>query len=264
MQLKAAFWRTDTTDTLRIDGFYDGDGRYVLRFMPTAPGEWRYRTESNVPALAGRTGSLRCVAAMTNHGPVGVRGTHAFRYADGTLYWPVGTTAYAWIHMPADVQQQTLASLEAARFNSIDDLKKLVPSLVHPDAKILSEKNHCHSLLMCACARGATECAKYLIDCGANASLKNFHGYTALHWAAFTGRPETIRLLLNSGANIESRTADGKTALHVAAFKGHRHIAEILLKRGADLNAVDARGWNCVRSAALDNQQAMVEYLYQG
>lgn len=88
VQLKAAFWRTDTTDTLRIDGFYDGDGRYVLRFMPTAPGEWRYRTESNVPALAGRTGSLRCVAAMTNHGPVGVRGTHAFRYADGTPYWP--------------------------------------------------------------------------------------------------------------------------------------------------------------------------------
>ena len=39
VQLKAAFWRTDTTDTLRIDGFYDGDGRYVLRFMPTAPGE---------------------------------------------------------------------------------------------------------------------------------------------------------------------------------------------------------------------------------
>lgn len=119
VQLKAAFWRTDTTDTLRIDGFYDGDGRYVLRFMPTAPGEWRYRTESNVPALAGRTGSLRCVVAMTNHGPVGVRGTHAFRYADGTPYWPVGTTAYAWIHMPADVQQQTLASLEAARFNKL-------------------------------------------------------------------------------------------------------------------------------------------------
>lgn len=87
--------------------------------MPTAPGEWRYRTESNVPALAGRIGSLRCVAAMTNHGPVGVRGTHAFRYADGTPYWPVGTTAYAWIHMPADVQQQTLASLEAARFNKL-------------------------------------------------------------------------------------------------------------------------------------------------
>ena len=149
---------------------------------------------------------------------------------------------------------------ESCRLNELDELRKLVPPL-SPDTKVLHKQSAYHSLLMCACAHGSTDCAKYLLEAGASPNLKNYNGYTALHWASFTGRTEAVELLLDNGANIESRTADGKTALHVAAFKGHRHIAEILLKRGADLNAVDARGWNCVRSAALDNQQAMVEYL---
>jgi hypothetical protein len=39
---------------LTVDGFYDGDGQYKLRFMPDALGEWEYETHSNVPALDGR------------------------------------------------------------------------------------------------------------------------------------------------------------------------------------------------------------------
>lgn len=150
---------------------------------------------------------------------------------------------------------------DAARFNNIEDLQKLVPSLVSPNAKVLSEKNHCHSLLMSACARGSSDCIKYLLESGATPDLKNFHGYTAFHWAAFTGRPEAIPLLLERGADIEARTADGKTPLHIAAFRGNRVFVDRLLEKGADLNAVDADGWNAFRIAALANQQRMVGYL---
>ena len=38
------------------NGFYDGDGIYRIRFMPMTQGEWSYRTASNVPELAGKTG----------------------------------------------------------------------------------------------------------------------------------------------------------------------------------------------------------------
>jgi hypothetical protein len=48
--------------TIDVDGFYDGDGVYRVRFMPDVQGEWRYRTHSNLAALDGQRGQFRCVA----------------------------------------------------------------------------------------------------------------------------------------------------------------------------------------------------------
>src|ERR1700729_3009266 len=78
-----------------VYGFYDGMGTYKVRFMPDTEGEWVYTTDSNIAVLAGRTGKLVCVAALpTAHGPVMVRNQHHFAYADGTPYFPFGTTCY--------------------------------------------------------------------------------------------------------------------------------------------------------------------------
>ncbi|MHA4844216.1 DUF5060 domain-containing protein [Flavitalea antarctica] len=55
------------------DGFYDGDGNYVVRFMPTEEGEWKYTTYSPTEALNGTTGSFICTKPVkNNHGPVKV------------------------------------------------------------------------------------------------------------------------------------------------------------------------------------------------
>lgn len=35
-----------------------------------------------------------------NHGPVRVKNTFHFAYADGTPYRPIGTTCYSWTHRP--------------------------------------------------------------------------------------------------------------------------------------------------------------------
>lgn len=152
-------------------------------------------------------------------------------------------------------------SWKASRQNQLSELEKYVPSRIHPDSRISDEKNHCHSLLMAAAAHGSTDCAKYLLEHGANPNLKNFNGFTALHWAAFTGRTEVVPQLLDSGADIEARIADGKTAVHIAAFRGQRGFLDFLIKRGADINAVDADGNNAIWFAALANQQATVEFL---
>jgi len=102
------------------EGFYDGDGIYKIRFMPDALGEWSYTTHSNVPELDGKTGRFTCREASDgNHGPVKVRNTHDFGYADGTPFYPVGTTCYAWVHQPEELVQQTLASLAETKFNKI-------------------------------------------------------------------------------------------------------------------------------------------------
>jgi hypothetical protein len=105
---------------VKPDGFYDGDGVYRIRFMPDSQGAWTYATRSNRPELNGKTGEFQCVAPSgKNHGPVVVRNTWHFGYADGTPYYQVGTTCYAWAHQGAKLEEQTLATLQNAPFNKM-------------------------------------------------------------------------------------------------------------------------------------------------
>jgi hypothetical protein len=105
---------------IRVDGFYDGEGIYKIRFMPDEPGSWTFETDSNVAKLKGRKGTFNCTEAQAgNHGPVSVRDSYHFGYADGTPYFPFGTTCYAWVHQSEELQKQTLDSLRKGPFNKI-------------------------------------------------------------------------------------------------------------------------------------------------
>lgn len=104
---------------VHVDGFYDGDGTYRIRFMPDAVGEWSYTTHSNRPALDGRTGQFTCIpTGPSNHGPV-LAADCRFAYADGSRYAPFGTTCYAWTHQPSELQEQTLRTLASSPFNKL-------------------------------------------------------------------------------------------------------------------------------------------------
>lgn len=103
-----------------VDGFYDGDGVYKVRFMPDTEGLWTYTTRSSVAALDGLSGMFTCTPTSPgNHGPVSVHNTYHFAYADGTPYFPFGTTCYAWNHQGDALEQQTLATLKTAPFNKL-------------------------------------------------------------------------------------------------------------------------------------------------
>jgi len=105
---------------MEVDGFYDGGGLFRVRFMPDTRGRWEYVTHSNVPALHGIAGSFVCTEPSAgNHGPVRVRNTFHFAYTDGTAYWPVGTTCYAWAHQGYALEEQTLATLRGSPFNKL-------------------------------------------------------------------------------------------------------------------------------------------------
>jgi hypothetical protein len=102
------------------EGFYDGNGVYRIRFMPDALGEWTYVTKSNRRELNGKTGKFTCVKpSPDNHGPVRVHKTWHFAYADGTPYFQIGTTCYAWAHQGNAMEEQTLATLKDAPFNKM-------------------------------------------------------------------------------------------------------------------------------------------------
>lgn len=101
-------------------GFYDGDGKYKVRFMPDETGAWSYTTSSNRPELSGHAGSFQCTHAREgNHGPVRVRDGFHFGYEDGTPFVECGTTCYAWAFQPAERRQQTIETLRSSPFNKL-------------------------------------------------------------------------------------------------------------------------------------------------
>lgn len=106
--------------TVEVDGFYDGDGVYRIRFMPDALGKWQYTVRGSDPELDGMVGEFDCIEpSVNNHGPVGVRDTYHFAYADSTPYFEVGTTCYAWVHQGDELEAQTLDTLKGAPFNKM-------------------------------------------------------------------------------------------------------------------------------------------------
>jgi hypothetical protein len=108
------------TRQVRLDGFFDGDGTYRVRLMPDAEGVWNVVTESNAVELDGVRREFTCVPPREGvHGPVRVHDTFHFAHDDGTPYFPFGTTCYAWIHQPQELQERTLATLARAPFNKL-------------------------------------------------------------------------------------------------------------------------------------------------
>ncbi|MBW9109108.1 DUF5605 domain-containing protein [Microbacterium ureisolvens] len=118
VELDAVLTRPDGS-TVRVGGFYDGDGRYLVRALADAEGDWTFVTRSTARSLDGLRGTLTVTGARDGaHGPVRVDGFH-FRHADGTRHRPLGTTAYAWTHQSDELQEQTLRTLAAAPFTKI-------------------------------------------------------------------------------------------------------------------------------------------------
>lgn len=111
---------THDSFSIKVRGFYDGNGIYKVRYMPELIGKWKVTTDSNVETLSNKTVEFECTApSEANHGPVRVSDKTHFAYADGTSYMPFGTTAYAWVFQSNERQEQTLKTLSENKFNKI-------------------------------------------------------------------------------------------------------------------------------------------------
>ncbi|MES2796499.1 MAG: DUF5060 domain-containing protein, partial [Bacteroidota bacterium] len=118
INFNATFSTKDTSIT--VNGFYDGNNTFLVRFMPEKLGAWSFTTKSNLPELNNKKGNFECVKATgSNHGMVKVSHTYNFKYTDGKNYFPFGTTAYAWTHMSNIIQETTLKTLQKSGFNKI-------------------------------------------------------------------------------------------------------------------------------------------------
>lgn len=101
--------------TVTVPGFYCGDGVYKVRFLPKKPGSYTW----HVSGAAQASGSAVCVPAdETHHGMVTADGT-AFRFEDGALFHPFGTTVYALISQTDELIETTMDTLSKSPFNKV-------------------------------------------------------------------------------------------------------------------------------------------------
>lgn len=106
--------------TVEAAGFYDGNGVYKVRFSPDTIGRWTYETTSSANELSGKTGSFECVTPRSgNRGPVGTAHQFHFQHADGTPYFPFGTTCYSYGFIGEPFDRETLEDLKSAGFNKV-------------------------------------------------------------------------------------------------------------------------------------------------
>jgi ankyrin repeat protein len=84
---------------------------------------------------------------------------------------------------------------------------------------------------------------KQLIDAGADVTVKNLDGATALHYLARITNPENakqyvelLKLLLRKGAAVNEVNRHNETPLHQAAMKGATHAVEFLVTNKAEAN----------------------------
>lgn len=101
-----------------VSGFYDGEGVFCLRFMPSFEGGYTFTTTGSFEGAA-REGAFTVTAPNPgNHGMVRARDFH-FEYEDGTPFYPVGTTCYVWNLQEETLRNQTLMTLAQGHFNKV-------------------------------------------------------------------------------------------------------------------------------------------------
>lgn len=115
--LRAVF--TGTNEQKTVEGFYDGNGIYRVRFMPAFEDDYHFCVTADF--LDGELcGSFHAAAPQEgNHGPVHVAGEYHMAYADGTPYYSIGTTCYVWELQTDERIRETLENLTAAGFNKL-------------------------------------------------------------------------------------------------------------------------------------------------
>uniref|UniRef100_A0A8C9X0H3 Ankyrin repeat domain 52 n=1 Tax=Sander lucioperca TaxID=283035 RepID=A0A8C9X0H3_SANLU len=143
-------------------------------------------------------------------------------------------------------------------------------------------------------------CLDFLLDSGANPTLKNSNGYSAVHYAAaygnkqhlellleisfncleevesnipvsplhlaaYYGHREALRLLCETLVSLDVRDIEGRTALHLAAQRGFAPCVEVLLKHQASYTLKEhKRKWTALHAAAAEGQMDCLLLLVNG
>ena len=98
-----------------------------------------------------------------------------------------------------------------------------------------------------------TECARFLIEAGADVNACGTEGITAMAYVVETGDEALLRALIDAGINqcsVSKKLDKGDTVLMKAARKGNSTFVDLLIDAGADVNDVNSSGSTALMLAA--------------
>ncbi|CAG9861443.1 unnamed protein product [Phyllotreta striolata] len=128
-----------------------------------------------------------------------------------------------------ELEQNSFSPIHCATFSGSD---KCLELLVNYFGKEIVNISDCRQRrpLHIAALHGHTECAKYLLEQGAEVQVFDEEGRTPLIAAAQYGQTQIVDILLT--CNIDRTTCDkfGNTALHWACLKKHNQTALLILE----------------------------------
>ncbi|XP_008572591.1 PREDICTED: ankyrin repeat and SOCS box protein 16 [Galeopterus variegatus] len=100
---------------------------------------------------------------------------------------------------------------------------------------VLTPKTKQTAPLTITAARGYTDCARHLIQQGAELDSR-VGGRAALHEACAQAQPDCVRLLLTFGAKANVLSEEGTTPLHLCVAPESLQCAKLVLEAGATVN----------------------------
>ena len=119
----------------------------------------------------------------------------------------------------------------AAKYGELEMIQVLLDYGVDADA----QNSYCRTPLSFASSGTHDEprVARLLIERGADPNIRDWRGYTPLHYTSREGKIELTRVLIEHGANVEAKDDEGTTPFDIASSQQREEIIKLLLKHGA-------------------------------
>ncbi|KAL8932770.1 MAG: hypothetical protein Q9216_006685, partial [Gyalolechia sp. 2 TL-2023] len=151
------------------------------------------------------------------------------------------------------------ALIIAAKAGNADSVQRL---LEHNDIDVDSvDQNKCSALIHAA-RNGWVEIVENLLTKGANPSIKDQDGGTALLRAIDNGHSEVVQIMLEGNiTDIHDKDYDNRTLLHGAAVNGFAEITRLLVEKGLDKDAQDDKGRTPLHDASRNGKSETLSIL---
>ncbi|XP_072493222.1 uncharacterized protein [Notamacropus eugenii] len=159
-----------------------------------------------------------------------------------------------------DLDKEKRTPLHLASANGHPDVVSL---LVERKCKINLRDKHYQTSLMKAVQCQQEECARILLEYGADPALMDTGDNTALHYAASGLNTAIAAKLLRHTIDMEAKNKEGCTPLLLAVKENNRDMVDLFLKNGANVNTSDRHDRTALMIAARCKPTGVVSLLLQ-